>query len=185
MDFTYPSEYQRKQHRLSYTKEHVESMFNREVKYLEVFKNKSYSPEVLDIYDNKIFIKWYGHTLNDSVYRDNNLAFSHPNWYYDLQEIILDQVNEGYLKCTLYPHSHYYDNQGRMKTIDFYATVEKENPMMTIRELEGLIGLETNRFSQAIEDDNINIEVIFKSGLLHHAKWPISLDSIYEKIYGK
>lgn len=185
MDFTYPSDYQRNQQRLSYTKEHVDRMFEREVKYLTVFKDKSYSPEILDITDNRIFIKWYGHTLNDCVYKHKDLAFKHPNWYYDLREIILDQVNEGYLKCTLYPHSHYYDNEGKMRTIDFYATVEKDNPVLTVRELEGLIGLETTRFTQATENDKINVEQIFKSGLLEYSKWPINLVNIHNKIYGK
>lgn len=185
MDFNYPSEYQKKQHRLSYTKEHVDSMFQREVKYMTVFKDKPYSPEVLDIYDNKIFIKWYGHTLNDSVYRDKDLVFKHPNWYYDLKDIILDQVNTGYLKCTVYPHSHYYDSHGQMHTIDFYATVERNNPVLTVKELEGLIGLETTRFSQATDKDYIDIEKLFKSGLLQYSKWPASLVNIYNKIYDK
>ena len=57
MNFCYPCEYQSKQPRLSYTKDHVEYVFQREVKYLEIFKDRPYCPEIIYITDNKIFIK--------------------------------------------------------------------------------------------------------------------------------
>ncbi len=183
MNFCYPCEYQSLQPRLSYTAEHVEYMFQREVKYLEIFKNKPWAPEVLDIVDNKIFIKWYKNTCNESIYKSFDLELTHPQWFEDLENIILDQVNEGYLKVTLYPHSHFYDSQGVMRTIDFYATVERGNPYISYDRLLGIVGFDTDRFDVAKEGSNMNIETIFKSGLLQYSKWPKNLTSTYNKIY--
>lgn len=183
MNFVYPCEYQSNQPRLSYTQEHVDFMFDREVSYLTKFKDMPWAPEVLDISNKKIFIKWYKNTCNELIYRDFNLEQSHPNWYSDLEKIILDQVSAGYLKVTLYPHSHYYDDQGTMKTIDFYATIERSSPYLTYDRLTSLIGFDTDRFTNAQEGNVLNIETIFKSGLLHYSKWPIDLSSIYRKIY--
>lgn len=182
MNFCFPCEYQSNQQRLSYTAEHVEFAFEREIKYLEIFKNRPYAPEVIDIVDRKIFIKWYGKTCNDSVYKDNDLNL---NWFDDLENIILDQINLGYLKASLYPHSHYYDNDGNMRTIDFYATIEKSYPYLSYNQLLSLIGLDTDRFTKAQENDMLNIETIFKSGLLTYSKWPSSLEKIYNKIYDR
>jgi hypothetical protein len=181
MNFCFPCEYQARQHRISYNKEHVDFMFQREIKYLQIFKDRKWAPEILDIVDNKIFIKWYGKTCNDSLYKENNL---NPNWYNDLEHIIMDQVDTGFLKCTVYPHSHYYDDNGVMHTLDFYATVERDNPCMSYEKLSGLIGFETNRFELARENDMLNIETLFQSGLLNYSKWPNDLTKIYNKIYG-
>ncbi len=183
MNFVYPCEYQSNQPRLSYTQEHVESMFQRELRYLEIFKDKEWAPEVLDIKDHKIFIKWYGGTCNEMVYRDFDLELRYPNWYSDVERIILDQVADGYLKSTMYPHSHYYDSNGNMRAIDFYATVEKANPFLSYEEVSSLIGFDTDRFSNAKDGNMLNIETIFKSGLLQYSKWPLNLSNIYSKIY--
>lgn len=182
MNFCFPSTYQSQQPRLSYTNELVEFTYQREVYYLDLFKNMSWSPEVIDIDDRKIFIKWYGKTCNDSIYKLGDL---NPNWYSDLENIILQQVNLGFLKATMYPHSHYYDNHGTMRSIDFYATIEKSNPFLPIDKITGLIGLDTDRFDQAQEGKMFNIETIFKSGLLKYSKWPSDLFGIYNKIYNE
>jgi hypothetical protein len=180
MNFCYPCDYQSNQPRLSYTKDLVDLMFEREVKYLNLFQKQPWAPEVIDITGKKIFIKWYGKTCNESIYRDNDL---NKNWYDDLRNIILNQVNMGYLKATVYPHSHYYDNNGQMKTFDFYATVKKADSFISYELLKGLIGLDTNRFNEATVDKKINVEELFKSGLLSYSKWPVNLTEIYNEIY--
>jgi hypothetical protein len=181
MNFCFPCDYQKNQMRFSYTEEHVEFTFEREVKYLEVFKGRQWAPEVLDITGRQIFIKWYGKTCNYSLYRDNDLRLS---WFTDIEHIILDQINLGYLKASIYPHSHYYDNHGVMRAIDFYATVERNNPYLSKDSLMGLLGTDTDRFIQADENGMMNIETIFKSGLLSYSKWPVNLTETYNKIYG-
>jgi len=181
MNFSYPNEYQSKQVRLCYDKNHIEFMFERECKYLKIFESKPYAPEVLDIKDNKIFIKWYGNTCNDLIFKHKNL---NENWYEDISTIIYDQVNLGYLKATIYPHSHYYDTNGQMHCIDFYATVEKENPFVELENVKSIIGFDTDRFSKATIESKVNVELLFKSGLTHFGKWPINLTDIHKKIYG-
>jgi hypothetical protein len=71
-----------------------------------------------------------------------------------------------------------------MRAIDFYATVERTNPYLSKDSITGLLGTDTDRFNQAAEDDMINIETIFKSGLLSYSKWPVNLTETYNKIYG-
>lgn len=185
MNFCYPCDYQTNQERESYTKEHVDFMFERELKYLEIFKDKKWAPEIIDIEDHQIFIKWYGKTCNDLIYKDFNINNLYPNWYKDIENIIMDQISCGYLKASLYPHSHYYDDNGQMHAIDFYATIEKNNPYVEIEKLSSLIGFDTDRFEKSTEGTLLNIENIFKSGLLEYSKWPLNLDSVYEKVYGK
>ena len=85
----------------------------------------------------------------------------------------------------MYPHSHYYDNNGNMRTIDFYATIEKDTPFLLLKEVESLIGFDTTRFADATYEDKVNIEDIFKSGLLKYSKWPRDLSQVYKKIYEK
>ncbi len=185
MNFCFPCEYQSKQPRISYTKDLVDLMFYRELYYLNLFKDFNWAPEILEITDNKIFIKWYDNTCNDLLYKHNSLESLHPGWFDDLKNIILDQVNFGYLKPTLYPHSHYYDKHGTMRTIDFYAVVEKTNPYMEKQDIEGLVGTDTDRFQLAQEGKMFNIETIFKSALTHYGKWPRNLNEVFEEIYEK
>jgi hypothetical protein len=70
-----------------------------------------------------------------------------------------------------------------MRCIDFYATIEKSNPFLNLKDIESVIGLDTTRFFEAIEEDKINIESLFKSGLLYYSKWPNNLTEIYRNIY--
>jgi hypothetical protein len=180
MDFCYPSAYQINQLRVTYTKELVDYMFDREVKYLETFKNEIFSPEIIDITDKKIFFKWYGKTCNESIYKYTDLKSS---WLQDITSIINKQYDLGYIKATVYPHSHYYDNDGVMHAFDYYATVDRTNPFIEYKIVEGMTGLDTDRFNLAIEENLLNIESIFKSGLLTYSKWPQDLTSIYNLIY--
>lgn len=181
MNFCFPCEYQATQPRVSYTQEFVDYMFERELHYLSVFEGKAWAPEILDIVGKRIFIKWYGKTCNDSIYRDDNL---NGNWFTDIERIILEQVNLGYLKATVYPHSHYYDNNGQMRAIDFYACVEKDNPTLPLEKIVELTGEVNTRFQDATADGVVNVESIFKSGLLQYSQWPRQLTEVYNKIYG-
>lgn len=185
MNFSYPNDYQLNQIRISYTKEMVDLMFEREVYFLEKMKMFDWAPEILDIVNNKIFIKWYGGTCNDLVYGSKDLETKYPNWKSDISTVILEQVQHGYLKSSVYPHSHYYDSNGQLRTIDFYTVVEKSNPFLSYEKIQGVVGLDTDRFSNAIVGDMVNVEEIFKSGLYSYSKWPENLVDIHDKIYGR
>ena len=180
MDFCFPDNYQSLQPRLSYTQELVNFMFNREVKYLEIFKDYTWAPEILDVIDNKIFIKWYKKTCNDLLYKENNLP---STWKQDIEKIILDQNDAGYYKPSIYPHSHYYDDQGNMRAIDFYTCVEKTNTCLNYNDIEGIVGTDTTRFSDATNNGLVDVSLIFKSGLLEYSKWPENLTDVYKRIF--
>lgn len=182
MDFTYPSEYQTSQGRISYTEDFVDLVWNREIEYLEKIKYFDWAPEIVALDNHKIFIKWYGGTCNDLVYGSKDLEEKYPDWRSQIFSIILDQVKVGILKPTVYPHSHYFDNTGKMHAIDFYACVEKGNTMIPYSSIESMIG-SNSRFDQARKGDMIDVEEIFKSGLKDFSKWPGGLEALYYEIY--
>jgi len=180
MNFCYPSDYQLTQPRLSYSKKTVDYMFEREVEYLLKFKNYKWAPEIIDINDKKIFIKWYGHTCNDMIYKTKNLPTS---WKSNITKIIIDQCNSGVFKCTMYPHSHYYDNDGNMRTFDFYASVNTDNSFLDYDKIKDLIGTDTNRFAESTQKNLVDVSMIFKSGLLYYSNWPENLTEVYNKVF--
>ena len=180
MNFNFPSEYQSSQPRYSYTRKLVEFAFEREIRYLEIFKDESWAPEIIDITDNKIFIKWYGNTCNDLLYKKNNLP---STWKQDIEKIIYDQFLKGYYKPSVYPHSHFYDDTGTMRAIDFYTCVETTNTFLNYSDIEGLVGTDTSRFADATTDGLVDISLIFKSGLLAYGKWPDNLTGVYKRIF--
>ena len=182
MDFTYPTDYQATQGRLSYTAEFVNFMWEREVICLQRIEKFSWAPEVLGVDGKKIFIKWYGKTCNDLVYGSKDLEQKHPMWRQQIRNIVVEQYNQNMLKPTVYPHSHYFDDRGNMRAIDFYSCVSKSNPLLPYNLIESMIG-SNSRFDAAREGDNINVETIFKSGLKDFSKWPGGLEFIYRELY--
>jgi hypothetical protein len=182
MDFEYPSTYQLQQGRISYTEEFAEFMWQREVDFLNKVKDFPWAPELLDISDHKIFFKWYGETCNDLVYGTKDLDTRQPEWRTHIKDIIKQQVHIGYLKPTMYPHSHYYDDRGNMRAFDFYACVYKSAPLIPYKTIESMVG-DNSRFDAAREGDQINVETIFKSGLQQFSKWPGGLSFVYDEIY--
>jgi hypothetical protein len=181
MNFTYPSEYQLQQQRLNYTKKFVDLAFNREVEFLTKFLDYPWSPKLLKIENNKIFFIWHGATCNDVVFRYHTLE-NYPFWRTQLKKIILDQINAGVYKATVYPHSHYFDNEGNMHAFDFYASAMIQDPYISFEDVKCLIS-NKKRFIEATEDTVINIETLFKSGLLEWSQWPGNLPDLYEEIF--
>jgi hypothetical protein len=171
-----------------YTQEVIDWFFNNEVKNIEFFKNKSYAPEVLDIdYSNKkIFIKWYGSTCNETIY--SGKRWPH-RWIDMIRDIMLDQLNEGYYKLTMYPHCHYVTDQGIMKAIDWYGCLPIGNPIVPKQCMDAIIHdsakFRLNETGEAV-DGYYNMEVMFKRGLEEHVQWGnVNLKFIYDKMFNK
>ena len=192
MSFDYKNKYQHEDlahwlpERPYYTKEMVKFFFDREVKYLSVFKDYSWAPRNISIdYDEqKIFFSWSGETCNQIVYGNRNLDDECPNWKEQMFTIIKDIVDAGYYKPSLYPHCYYIDD-GVLRTIDFYGCIEKEHPYIALEDIRGMIG-ETSgpRFEAAIVDGFLNLEVLFKGALQSWVKWPDDvLPEFYRKLY--
>jgi hypothetical protein len=188
MSFDYENSYQHEElsswlpERPHYTKEMVKFFFEREVKYLTVFKDRPWAPRniSIDLEDQKIYFSWPGNTCNQIIYSGKNLNETCPDWQNQMTDIIKDIVASGYYKTSLYPHCYFIDN-GVLRTFDFYGCVEQSYPYIKFSDIRGMIGeTSTPRFIEASEGELLNIEILFKRALDTHVKWP---DDVLLKIY--
>lgn len=160
-----------------YTKKTVKYFFDREVTYIDCFKNYTWSPNYLEIdkKNQKIFFEWPGETCNRIVTDDNDLNIYCPNWESQLLNIIKDILKNDSYKITLYPHCFFIENNV-LKTFDFYGCVDKNNPVLPLEEIIGILGVaSSDRLEFAIKDDTINAEILFKQALTGYACWPTNV----------
>lgn len=169
-----------------YTKEICDYFFEQEVKYINLFIDKPYAPEVIDIDEKRkqIFIKWYNNSCNHTIYGDMMLNLS---WFDMIKNIVLDQYRTGYYKLTMYPHCHYIDNHGNMRAIDWYGVVPVSHPYIKEKYMEAIIH-DSARFRLEETGDRknnlINLEIMFKRSLSTHVLWGKSnMSYIYEEIF--
>lgn len=182
------NEYQTKHGpRENFTPELIDYFFNREIENLKIFRRFSWAPNILEI-DNderKIYFEWPGETCNNIVYGGRSLDQECPSWQQQLYSIVDDIFNMGYYKPSLYPHCFYIDNQGLMRTIDFYACVPRSSPYIKFDLIRGMIGPNSlERFNEAMCGDEVNVEILFKRALEHYIKWPDdALYKIYQRMF--
>jgi len=149
--------------------------FNKEIENITVFKKYPWCPEIIDIdlTNRQIFFKWYGETCNNIIYGSRDINEECPSWQLQLHQIIDDILNMGYYKPSLYPHCFYIDNTGILRTFDFYACIPRANPYVKFDLIKGMVGPNSmDRFKEAIVDDTVNVEILFKRALEHYIKWP-------------
>lgn len=160
--------------------------FERELKYLTIFKEFDWCPTLLEVdyVSKKIFIEWNSETCNDIIYTSGrDITTEYPDWQDQLFNIIKDVIDFGYYKTALYPHCFFFDKKGILKTIDFYGCIEQKNPFIQLSLLDGMLGTESShRFVEATVDGVVNVEVFFKRALSTHVKWP---DDPFPKFYDK
>lgn len=186
-NFTLNSEYHKDMEpRPLYTQEVVNWFFDNEVKNLEQISNKSYCPDVLDIdfLNKKIFVKWYKHSCNEIVYSGNPWP---KQWLKQFREIMIDLVNEGYYKLTMYSHCHYITDHGVMKSIDWYGCLPKNKPLVPQNCMDAIIH-DSAKFRLEETGPAINgyynMETMFKMGLREHVLWGnCNLKFIYHEIF--
>tara|TARA_R110000782_G_scaffold64196_3_gene131029 strand:- start:5784 stop:6461 length:678 start_codon:yes stop_codon:yes gene_type:complete len=186
-NYNWQNQYQQQEDsRPLYTKDVCDYFFDQEVKYIQLFQNKPYAPEVIDIdYTRKlIFIKWYNNSCNHTIYRDMCLDL---RWFQQIRDILVDQYNSGYYKLTMYPHCHYIDNLGNMRAIDWYGVVPVQSPYIEEQYMEAIIH-DSARFRLAETGERkhnlINLEIMFKRSLGTHVKWGKSdMSYIYKEIF--
>ena len=147
------------------TKELADFFFEREVEYLKVFQGYDWAPKLLDVDVSirTVTIEFCKETLNQIITDPNrDLNQECPDWKEQLWTIIKDIDNAGYYKLTLYPHC-FFLKDGKLKTIDFYACVDKSNPFLERYKLEGIIGEKSGgRFNDSTEGNLINFQTFFK-----------------------
>jgi hypothetical protein len=147
--------------------------FNRELEYLEKFKNYSWAPTVLNVNveHKQIFIKWFEVTCNNLL-REHSLDILCKNWKMQLRAIIKDILNSNTYKLTLYPHCFYIDNTLSLKTFDFYACVDKDNSVLPVELVKNIIGKQSiERWDEAIDQHTVNFELFFNRALEKYIKW--------------
>lgn len=192
MSFDHTSSYQHEElaswlpERPHYTKEMVKFFFEREVKYLTVFKDRSWAPRniSIDTEEQKIYFSWAGETCNQIIYGGGDINEACPDWQDQMFAIIKDIVDAGYYKTSLYPHCYFVDG-GVLRTFDFYGCVESNYPYIKFDDIRGMIG-ETSapRFVEAGEGELLNIKILFKRALQEYVKWPDDyLTEVYRRLY--
>ena len=188
-NYSWPNDYQYREttNRPLYTDEVVEWFWFNELTYLELFKDKPYAPEIIDIdYANrKIFLKWYGVSCNQIIYRPH--FWPQDTWLKQIKDIMLDIYNEGVYKLTMYPHCHYISEDSNMRAIDWYGCVPVEEPYIEEKYMQGIIH-ETAQFrldeTGAAVDSVLNLETMFKRSLGTHVKWGENdMSYIYKEIF--
>ena len=77
-NYDWQNSYQRKyETRELYTADVCDWFFNNEVQYLLNYKDKSYTPTILDIdhKNKKIFFEWNGYTFNEMLFKGDTVAW--------------------------------------------------------------------------------------------------------------
>lgn len=188
-NYSWPNDYQylETKNRPLYTAEVVEWFFQNELKYIEKFAHKSYAPEIIDINyrDRKIFLKWYGFSCNQIIYRQH--SWPKDLWLHQIKDIMIDIYNEGVYKLTMYSHCHYISNDGNMRAIDWYGCVPIEEPHIEEKYMQGIIH-ETAKFrleeTGAAVNKMLNLENMFKCSLSTHVKWgDKDMSYIYKELF--
>jgi hypothetical protein len=187
-NYDWQNEYQRKWQpdRVGYTQDVVDYFFFKEVEYAHRFSNCIWAPEIVDVdIANKcIFYKWYGPTCNELIYTGQPLP---SDWKSQVRNIMIDAYNSGVYKLTMYPHCHYYDNNGIMHCIDMYGCVEVDDPLIEAKYMDGIIH-STAQFrldeTGELVSGKYNLETMFKRSLGEHVKWGNEdLSFIYKEMF--
>ena len=188
MNFSFPNNYQLEQawckkHPVYYTNEFVHFVFEKEIFYLEKFSKFNWCPEIVEIDYNarQIFFNWSGETCNDLLYNSNNSRLS-TTITDKFETVLVSQINSGIYKLSTYPHSHYIDQSGVMKTFDFYATCTEDDHFISIERIKGLLGDSYYRFSECYTNDMVDLKLMFKNTLSKYSFWPNDLtNTLYKK----
>lgn len=183
-NYDWQNKYQRTyEARELYTADVCEWFFENEVYHLLKFKDKSYTPVVLDIdqKNKKIYFEWNGYTFNEMLHNKQSVE-----WKEQLKYIMLDLYNAGTYKLTMYPHCHFLDANGTMKTVDWYGCVPIKSPTIETKYMDAIVH-ETARFrldETERTDTHYNLELMYKKSMRDHVRWgEESLGYIYDEIH--
>jgi hypothetical protein len=180
MNFDPTNTYQDFMNTVGFIPEIVYELFDREVAYINKFQKYAWAPEVLEVVDNKIFIRWYDNTCNDIINTGGELP---SDWKEQLHTILQDQLNESVYKITQYPHC-FYVNNGRLHTIDLHACFSFDDCLVPYSKIKGMIHKTTeHRIAEALDNDLVDMREMFLNSLRTHIKWPDNqLQIIYDKL---
>lgn len=176
--------------RKAYTQDAVDWFWQNEIYNLLQFKDKPYTPKILDIdYRNRrVFIEWQGETCNEIIYSGKNLDNYCSDWRVQLQFIYTDLYKNGSYKLTMYPHCHFIKH-GQIQAIDWYGCVPVSDPCINAEYMDGIIH-ESAKFrlneTGVIIDNKYNLEIMFQRSMQEHVRWGSqSMDYIYKEIFNE
>ncbi len=171
----------------SLDEELIDFFFEREVKYINIFKDKPWTPEIkkIDLESKHVFLEWNNESIN-AIINDptRNLDNECPTWKEQIFKILQDIDDMGYYKLALYPHCFFINKNGIIKTIDFYSVIEKSNPFIERKLIQGMIGKDsTGRFDQATNIGVINFKTFFEITMLNHLGKTWITDNPFPEFY--
>jgi hypothetical protein len=186
-NYDWQNKYQRRWQpdRPLYTQEVVDYFFEKEKEYALRFQDKPWAPKIVDITDTAIFYKWNGPTCNEIIHSGLTMP---EGWQKQIHDIMLDIFHSGVYKLTMYPHCHFFDSDGQMRTIDMYGCVEITDPYIDCAMMDGIIHSTAQfRLDETGEtiNDRYDLEKMFKRSLGVHVKWGTeTLDDVYKEMFG-
>lgn len=164
------NEYQR--YNKTLTKELTNFFFDLELKNLKHFQKYDWAPRIIqeDIPNKKIFVEFNNETINYAVVSPNrDLNSECPNWKEQIFNILKDINNDGYYKMALYPHCFFISEEGKVKTIDFYSCLPKDDCKIPRNKIEGIIGEQSNnRFDLSTVGGMVDFKIFIKITMLEH-----------------
>lgn len=153
------------------TQELIDFFFEREVKYLTIFQKYDWAPTLLevDLENKRVFVEFNNETINHVLLTNSrDLDKECSDWKDQLFTILTDINDAGYYKMALYPHCFFIAN-GKVKTIDFYSCLEKDQPFLERKKIAGIIGEQSGgRFDDSTVGEMIDFSVFFKITLESH-----------------
>lgn len=184
MNFDTSNMYQDYKNNIGFIPPIVHNFYKMELKYLEKFKNYGWAPDVLDITQDKIFIRWNDVTCNDVINSGNSLDDICPTWKLQLKNAITDQLSERVYKLSLYPHCHFIDLQGQLRAFDCYMSFDFDNYFVDLEKINGLIHKQTeHRITESVANGNVDMKQFFLRALESHVVWPNNyLNTLYKEI---
>jgi len=178
MNFDPNNTYQDYMNTLGFIPEIVPELFNTEVKYLTQFQKYNWAPEILDIQKNRIYFRWYDNTCNDIIQTGKDLP---DGWKDQLSSIINNQLDDRVYKVTQYPHCFYVDDNGQLRTFDFYGCFDFDDCLVPFSKIKGIISDKSiGRITEVQTGEMVNMRDMFLNSLRTHIKWP---DNHLHEIY--
>lgn len=160
------------------TEEVIDFFFKRELRFLTELKDLDFTPTILEVneQERQIFIEWNHETLSQIV-NDSSRSIDKeiPDWKEQLYKIITGLDNRGYFKVALYPHCFFVDKNKKIKTIDYYAVVPKNERFIERSIIESIIGKDgAYRFNESTVDGMIDFKKFFDITVTKHLAnyWP-------------
>jgi len=161
-----------------YSLELIDSSFSREIKYLSIFKNKNWCPEVIDIdyQKKKIYFK-FGIDCETFL----------PEDFEEQLELIVRELKEAKVyKPSFYPKYFFIDKNNIMKAFNFYTAFDEDEQPLSVEFYRPILNNDRESLINKISENNglLDIKKLMYHAFNNYIIWPNdSLKRIYKKIY--